>query len=223
MALLDSELQRVRFELGYNTLSAGAEPYISYVAIFDAVVQRYLNAGAKTSSTTYVADPGEEPVLKTLTLLSATGFEAGGVVWIDVDARQESATIEEVSGSTISLVLSRPHGIPAGTSKYQVTVEGGEAIVREILADIRAVTSGMSLAGANAQNAALLTNGGGLKRVDEIEFYYSNSANVDMTGGSVFSNLRAQLKYHRDRLASALGVRNMWNSKGGGGGSLTLY
>lgn len=219
MALLTSELQRIRFELGYNNLSVGAEPYISYVAMFDRVVAPYINSGAKTTSTTNVA-AAEEPTLQNIVLASATGVSAGDAVWLDVDARQERAIVEQVVGSTISVFLMKAHGVLAGTLAYSVTVEGGEAIVRELLNNIRSVRDAMSVSGANS---ASLISGGGLKRVDEIEFY-GQVKGAGATGGAAFQNLNDQLAYWRRELASALGVPNMWETKRGvGGGRLTLY
>lgn len=200
MALLNSELQRVRYELGYNVLAAGAEPYISYVAIFDKVVQTYLNAGAKTTSTTAVtAASAATPVA--LTLTDATGFTAGDRVVVDVDARQEWATVTLVSGSAITVPLKLTH---SGT--YPVTVEGGEAIVRELLVKIRQVRDRM----------ALQYGSGALKKVDEVEFY-------DRGGKSAFGVLGENLMYWRDELSGALGVPNLWRQKRGGGGIAVSY
>ncbi len=218
MALLPSEVQRIRHELGYPVVGIDAAPYVSYVSIFDQVIIPYLNAGPKTTSSTYVppigADAGPTPA--TLTLDDATGFLEGHTVWIDVDARQERATIAQLSGSTITLFLRLPHGMPAPDSlRFPITVEGGEAIVRELLADILALRTQMSTAGANAGNVTLLAAGGGLKKADEIEFYQGNWANT--LGGAMFVNLNTQLRQKRCELASALGVANLWELKSGGG------
>lgn len=200
MALLDSELQRVRFELGYNVLAAGAEPYISYVAVFDRVVQAYLNAGAKTTSATaVVAATTATPVAITLT--SSVGFTAGDRVVVDVDARQEWGTVTLVSGSAITVPLKLAH---SGT--YPVTVEGGEAIVREQLARIREVKERM----------ASQFGTGSLKKVDEVEFY-------ERGGKSAFGVLGENLMFWRDELSGALGVPNMWRMKRGGGGTMVSY
>jgi hypothetical protein len=201
MALLDSELQRIRFETGYNVLSAGAEPYVSYVAIFDVVVRTYLNAGAKTTSSTAIS-ASTTPALVSLTLASAAGFSAGDRVYLDVDARQESAIVETVSGSAITLALSLAH---SGT--YPVTVEGGEAIVRECLRDI-----------LDAKQRARSWGGtGALKKVDEVEFYPGTD------GKTAFAMAESDLMLLRDRLCSALGVTNLWRVRAGAGLSISSY
>src|SRR5215471_2659866 len=120
MALLDAELNRIRYELGYPGLSVLAEPYIGIAAVFTRIVQPYLLSGASSTSSTAVT-AATAPTLVTLTLASATGFDAGARVVIDVDARQEMVTVESVSGSTISVLLKLAH-----TGTYPVTVEGSE-------------------------------------------------------------------------------------------------
>ena len=57
MALLESEIIRLRFECGYNLLNAGAEPYVSVVAIFNQVIATYMQAGATTTSSTSAGSP----------------------------------------------------------------------------------------------------------------------------------------------------------------------
>ncbi len=221
MALLSSEIQRLKYELGYHNINIDGQVYVGYTVMFETVVAAYLSAGAKTTSTTYVPDPSGAPTLATLTLASPTGFSAGDSIWLDVDARQERATVESITGSVVSLYATKPHGILAGTSPYSVTVEGGEAIVRELLSNIRAARDQMRV---TSTNASMLGSTGGLKRVDEIEFYGSGMfVNLNPAGGALFSNLNDQIAYWRNELASVLGVANLWEQKRGGGGSIALY
>ncbi len=72
MALTTAEVRRVKYELGYNTLAVGAEPYFSYVSVFDQVIQPYLTAGTATTSDTEVdaVSAGDPPSPVTLTLAS---------------------------------------------------------------------------------------------------------------------------------------------------------
>lgn len=188
MALLPGELQRVRFELGFNVLSAGAEPYISYVAVFDKVIQIYLNSGpVTTSSTAVVVSTTGSPVPVAITLADPTGFTNNDQVVVDVDDRQEIVT-GGVAGSTLLVALSKAH---SGT--YAVSVESGEAIVRECLLRIREVKGQM----------ASTFGSGAIKKVDEVEFY-------DLKGKALFGMLGNQLSFWRSELASALGMPDMW-------------
>jgi len=200
MALLQSELIRLKAELGFNVLAVGAEPYISIVALFDQVIAPYMTAGAATTSSTSVsAQESLTPV--TLTLADSTGFSEWCRVVVDVDARQEIATARAITGATVTLDLRRAH-----TGTYPVTVEGGESIVREYLARIREVKAEM--AGTFGE--------GQLKQVDEISFYQSGV-------NTLFGNLGGQLAWWRDELASILGIRSGWQQKRAGGQRIAVY
>jgi hypothetical protein len=193
MALSDSEIARIKGHLGYNVLSIGAEPYIGITALFSQVIQPYLIGGAATTSATSVT-AASEPTPVTLTLTSPAGFVAGDICIVDVDTRQERATIQSLSGSTITVQLSFAH---SGT--YPVVVEGPEALVRSILrkADEAQVALNESTASA------------GIKQLGqgEIEWFGSND-------GSLLRSLRGQLNYWRDELAALLGIVRL--NKGGG-------
>lgn len=203
MALTDSEVRRIKYELGYPLVSVGAEPYIGVAAIFEQVIQPYLTAGAVTTSATAVtAASTATPV--TLTLASATGFADFARVVIDVDDRQEFATVQHMSGSAMTVLLRKAH---SGT--YPVTVEAGESIVREILRECVRLGGGGGLV-SNAASKA------GLKKVDEIEFF------GDSSGITITAQQRKELARWRDDLAMALGVENLRGIRGGGGGEIGL-
>jgi len=210
MALLQSELVRLKAELGYGVLTNSAAAYVQTTALFEQVVAVYLTGGAVTTATTTVA-AADTPTPVTLTLASATGFAAGALVYVDVDARQESATVQAVSGSTITLLLSLAHG----PGSYPVTVEGGEAIVREILGRLRALGGAGVATGAAVAEA---TGSGGVKKVDEVEFFGTTEAST-----AAFTSLQKQRMYWRDELASVLGVQNLWRVRQGQGGAVSLY
>ncbi len=181
MALLDSEVARIKYELGFNILTVGAEPYIGIAAIFSQVIQVYMGSGASTTSTTAVtAATTATPV--TLTLASGTGFNRFDRVVIDVDDRQEIVTVENISGASLTVLLTKAH---SGT--YPVTVEGGESIVRGILGKLRAIETQISDAGSSA----------GIKKVDEIEFF-GNDRGTQMT------TLLGLQKHWREELRRAL-------------------
>lgn len=200
MALLTSELQRIKYELGYHGVGIQGEPYVSYIALFEQVIQPYLQAGASTTSSTTVTAQ-DEPAPVTITLASATGFSAGDRAVVDVDGRQEVATIQSISGANISLMLSQAH---SGT--YPVSVEGSEAIVRQLLTrlDALSVELGESVMGS-----------AGVKQVDEIHFFGPKD------GVTRFTDLRQQRDYWRDELAAVLGIVNLRKVRGGQG--IALY
>lgn len=192
MALLQAEIERIRDECGYNVLTVGAEPYISYVAVFDQVIAQYLQAGATTTSSTAVTAVTPPTVSSpvTLVLASATGFSSGARIVIDVDARQETATIENLSGSSATVLLSLAH-----TGTYPVTVDGGETIIRELLKRIREVKEALATRGLKLA---------GIKRADEVEFFQG------MWGRSSYlSDYERMLAFWRQELCDALGVQNL--------------
>ena len=204
MALLTSEVDRIRFECGYNVLDVGAEPYIGVTALFDQVIAAYLRDGASTTcATTVNAATSYTPVA--LTLTSATGFTSGDRVVIDVDSRREFATIQSLSGAVATVQLKGAH---SGT--YPVTVEGGESMVRAILGKLDGVV-------AQIESAA---SGAGLKRAEDVEWYADGGT---MSGSGRIGTLNKLRDQWRDELCSLLGVRNMWRARRGAGLSTVLY
>jgi hypothetical protein len=201
MALTTGELQRIRIELGYSALSLAAEPFVGVTALFENVVYRYLLGGATTTSSTSV-DAATTATPVAITLASATGFATGDVVWVDVDDRMESATIQNLSGAIATVQLRNAH---SGT--YPVSQDCGEADARAKLREIKAL---------KAERAGSIGTGE-LKKVDEIEFYQTRSAST------AFSTFQADLMILRDELAAALGVPNAWRLKGRAGSTVAMY
>lgn len=200
MALLDSEIARIKWHLGYNLLSVGATPYIGVAAVFEQVIQVYLEGTASTTSATSVT-AASTPTPVTLTLVSATGFNPSDKVVIDVDSRQERVTVQSVSGSTISVILTKAH---SGT--YPVSVEGPDTIVRDILQRCDDAWAAYSTALSSA----------GLKQLGqgEIEWFEEKGSSGRLGA------LKATLARWRSELGSVLGIspRNRGN-----GGSYELY
>jgi len=201
MALLDSELARIKWHLGFNLLDVGAVPYIGVAAIFEQVIQPYLAGGATTTSATAVV-VASAPTPVTLTLASATGFSLLDPVIIDVDSRQERATVQRVNGSTITVLLSLAH-----TGTYPVTVEGGESIVRDILKKCDTAWTAYSEAISSA----------GIKQLGQGELEYFPEGRGS---SGLLSSTRNTLRAWRGELASALGLAAPGN---GGGTMTTLY
>lgn len=210
MPLTQSELDRVKYELGYHGLSVNAEPYVSHLAYFTQVLQPYLEAGAQTMSSTPVY-AATTPTPQTLALVSASGFAVGNVVVVDVDARQERATISHVAGNSITLQLSKAHG----PGSFLVLVEGAESIVRDILNELRTLTVGM-----NGQSGTLsaLKSRVGLRRVDDVEFHGGGNS-VTSTGVDPMTSILELRERWRDELANVLGIERLNSRRDSGGGS----
>lgn len=208
MALTNAEIQRIRYELGYPNLDTAAEPYIEIAAIFSAVIQPYLLGGAATTSSTPVT-AATSPTPQTLTLANATGFAAGDVVVVDVDARQERATISNLSGTAMTAQLSLAH-----SGSYSVVVEGAESIIRDILRELRLLTGGMN---GSAGTLSAIKARLGLKKVDDVEFF-GGGGTLASQGRDPLSTLLELREYWRDELANALGIVRL-NAKSSSGGS----
>jgi len=172
-----------------------------------------------TTCSTIVPAIIQPPAQVILTLASATGFHVNDTVIIDDDIRQESARVTAVSGNTITVYLAKGH---AGT--YQVTVEGGESIVRSILQILQTL---QPLGGNVRQLGGYLgqaADGAGIKKVDEIEFFGANA--FAGTGPSLAGNTLQQtfalIEYWRDELFAALGIYRL-NERGAGSSCISVY
>lgn len=207
MALTTSETVRLKAELGYPVTTIGAEPYISYVQVFDQVIKPYTQGGAATTSSTTVAAV-TTPTVVTLTLADATGFTAGDRAIVDVDSLQESATIRSVAGSTISVILSLAH-----TGTYPVSVEGGETLIRAVLKQLDAVKSQFSQVIQTA----------GLKRAEDIEWYQAGASSGNAGGSAQLAALFAQRDDLREQLSRLLNVANLWKVRRGSGANVVLW
>lgn len=213
MALTDAEIQRIRYELGYPNLETAAEPYIGIAAVFEQVIQPYTLGGAATTSSTPVT-AATTPTPTSIVLASATGVAAGNVIVVDVDARQERATIASISGATITVQLSLAH-----TGTYPVVVEGGESIIRDILKELRLLASGMN---GSAGVMTTLQSRLGLKKVDDVEFFGGGNtlASQGVDPLTQIINLR---EYWRDELARALGISRLNDRRNSGGSDVSVY
>lgn len=203
MPFSTSEIKRIRHELGQNLLEVGADSYISIHQGLEVVVQTYVADEIATTSTSTITGAAD-PAPGQITLADATGFAAGDRIVVDVDSRREIVTTQALSGATLTALFTKDHG---GGGGYPVSVEGPIPIVKDILAKIAKVK----------EELASTFGEGALKKVDELEFYDTNSTLFGSTGDT--------LMFWRDELSSALGVANLWRRKPGAGGGtkLSLY
>jgi hypothetical protein len=213
MALTDAELQRIRYELGYPNLDTAAEPYIGIAAFFSQVLQPYLLSGASTTSSTTVVEAGT-PTATSIILADATDFAAGDVVVIGVDAQQERATLQSLSGSTATVQLSLGH---IGT--YPVVVEGAESIIRDILKELRLISSGMN---GSASALSAFRSRVGLKKVDDVEFFGGGST-LASQGIDPLTQLNELREFWRDELARAIGIDRLNSTRASGGSNVSVY
>lgn len=198
MPFTDSELQRVKLELGYNLLEIGAEPFIGHSALFDVVQENLPDEVATTATGTVAAG------YATITLASATGFATGDRVFVDVGSRKELIVIQNLASTSLSAVFKNDH---EGT--FQVILEGALSLSRDCLDKIEQLKSQL----------ASKFGFGALKKVDEIEFYQSGG-----TSG-VFGPTGESLTFWRGQLRTILfgSNSNPFAAHGGSGAQVALY
>jgi hypothetical protein len=184
--LSQADVQRIKQELGFNQLTLGAEPYIGVTRFFEQVAIPSLNAGALTTSSTAVT-AASAPTPVALTVASAVGLAMFDQVYIDVDAAMERATIQAVSGSTITVLLSKAH-----TGTYPVSQEGGTALVRWYLSRLRMISDKIVSSVSRA----------GVKKVDEIELFGGTSKGAREM--NTFQSLEQIQAYFRGELCKLL-------------------
>lgn len=178
--LLHSELQTIKTELGYHLISVQGEPYVQYIAIFEQIIQPYLDSGPSTTSNTVVITPGALPTQVTLTLASVVGISPGTVLVVDVDSLAETVTVQYVSGSTVSVLLGKPH---SGTYPVKIQASGVYTSSSTIVAAISSPPAPVALTVANPAlftvGSRVVVDSGARQEVAEI---------LDITG-STFSLL----------------------------------
>lgn len=207
MSLTDGEVQRVRYELGFPNLSIDAEPMISIYSVFDQIIKPYTLHGASTTSSTTVT-AATSPTPTSIVLASATGFAAGDTVVIDVDARQERATVQSLSGATLTVQLRFAH---VGT--YPVVQEGGESIIRDLLNKLRKLGDSIDQLRSRAGIKAI---------VGDIEFF-GGGGTLASQGIDPVTQLLQLRETWRDELAWTLGIPRLNDKRNSGGSDVAVY
>lgn len=202
--LLQSELEQLKFECGYNLLTLSALPYAfdDVTQIFEQVVQPYLQGGALTYSSTPVCSNGCASSVS-LALLSATGINVGDRLVVDQDMAQEYAHVTGIAGNAVTCLLSGSH---QGT--YPVATVGGESIVRGLLRQCIQIATQIG-------NAYVFA---GLSGADEVKYYASRPDQK-----SAIDELKGLQKYWRSELCSSLGLPNLREERRGAGQNLESY
>jgi hypothetical protein len=202
VALLVSEIQAIKAELGISQLNIGAEPYVGITSYMEQIVLPNLSTGALTSSSTAVT--ATVPAVATpvaLTLASPTGVSVMDRLIIDVDDAQEEATVQSLAGTVATVRLAKAH---SGT--YPVSVEGGESLVRRYLNRCRRVAVLIDRFGSRA----------GLRKVDEVEFF-GGSAGDNRSGFRTLSDMQGH--FRRELCSLLFGVDGVSSFNGGSGGA----
>lgn len=200
MSLRSEEIDRIKFELGCPLTRIGAEPYISYIALFDKVIVPYLTDTSTTSATTIVAAASGAAVALALAANPAASngigltFQVGTSVIVDVGPNLETSTIQSIAGLSATMTLTLAH---SGT--YPVVPVGAEQIVRDILARLDVIR-------VQLQTVAPLTSG--VEAADEAKFFPAGAGRRGKTDDK-FTSLVRQREVARNDLSDAIGFPNL--------------
>lgn len=202
------EVIRVKFECGYNITGAGAEPYISYVAVFDRAVQPYLVDLSTTSSTavTAVATGATVPITlaanpstigsvgSTTTTTQPLAFVQGSYISVDTGPNTETTQIQVLSGLVAYVQLTLAHGV---NGSYPVAIMGAEQQVRDIITRLDVI---------KAEMLNVAPKMAGIAQVDEIKVYASAKKASKGASLSKFDELVYQRLTARRDLCGAIGI-----------------
>ena len=218
MSLTSVELDQIRFELGYPLTRIGAEPYITFAAVFSRAVAPYLTDVGSTSATAVTASAAganntivvaANPVA--VDPYNTVGFVVGANVVVDVGPAQETAIIQVVSGLSLTLSLTNAHG---ALGIYPVMLAGAEKFIRDLLNRLTVISNELT---NTAPKVA------GLTKVDEIE---ASSQGAGKRGGKTLDRgnvLYQQRDLARRDLARALGVGYLNDQRASAGAQMEIY
>ena len=214
MSLRSEELDRIKYELGVPMTRIGAEPYISFVAIFDRVIQPYLFDNSTTSSSSVVAGAAQAI---TLAANPATPngvgltFAVGTLCLVDMGPSQEQCVIQAITGLSVTMTLGNSHG---SVVPYPIAPVGSEQIVRDILTRLDVI---------RLQLQTIAPQAAGVESVDDIRLFASGRGRKGVTLDKAQA-LLLQRDVARDDLGDALGCPNFRKARrASGANSFEVY
>jgi hypothetical protein len=148
MSLSTTELDSLRFHLGYGNISVGAEPYTpdTFYEVFNSVVSPYLSTGTETSATTAVT----AGATTTVTPASMTGISAYTQLVIDVAEQAEVVMVKAVTATTFTAYFTKAHaasGYPiatlAGVGRLRILLHQADAAWQATLSPEVGATAGL--------------------------------------------------------------------------------
>jgi hypothetical protein len=217
MALKYEEIQRLKWELGFNAVNVGAEIYVlnGYAAVFDAAIAPYLIDQGSVSATVLTAQPAPTTVAVTVAAnppikgavvnVYGQAFQVGTKVVVDVGPNQETDVIVQSvdpTGLVLTMALQNEHGTLAG---YPIVLQSGEYIARDILVRLDIL---------NQQLKGIAPVTAGVAQADEVKFFAHKAGGRQGGQSDVFGGLMAQRDMARKDLAALLGIQNLWELRG---------
>lgn len=199
MTLSSSEVESIRFHLGYGNIGLGVSMYTpdGFKELFDQIIAPYLTGDTETTATTAIVAGTNT----TVTPVSMTGIVPYAKLVIDVGDDVELVMVRSVTVSSFTAKFTKAH--PA--SGYPIALMGGHARVRLLL-------NQADVAWQSMQDASIGATAG-LQSVDKND--------VVWFGG--FQVLKDRLKHYYaivDQLSSLVRVSRVGS---GTSGQMSLY
>jgi hypothetical protein len=169
MALSTSEVESLRFHLGFGNISVDAYPYTAdgFQALFEQVIAPNLTGSTETTATTAIT----AGTSATVTPASMTGIVPYAKLVVDVGDDVELVVVRTVTATTFSAKFTKAH--PA--AGYPIALMGGHARLRMLLNQADVAWQAMQDASIGAT--------AGLKQVDkgDVEWFPSFQVLKDRT------------------------------------------
>lgn len=184
MTLSTSEVESLRFHLGWGNVGIGAKPYTpdGFYEVFNNVVKPYLASDTETTSTTAVTAAG----VTTLTLGSVTNISTYTRLVIDTGEDVEVVEARAVSGSTVTAKFALTHAQP-----FPVAILSGVMRLRLLLfAADRAWRK---------EHSSSITAAAGIKQLGKGEIEY-------FPGGMLLADVSGQYMTIQERISSLVQV-----------------
>lgn len=178
MAISDSEVESLRFHLGYGNINVGAYPYTpdGFKELFKDVVAPNLTGDVETSSVTPITGGN----VATVTPLSMTGIVTNARLVVDVGDDAEIVAVRSVTVTAFSARFAKAH-----SAGYPVALLGGQARLRLLLG--QADTAWQALQDPSVGSTA------GLKQVDKGDVEWFQGFQVLKDRLSHYRSITAQI------------------------------
>lgn len=183
--ITDSEIERLRFFLGYGNVDVNAYPYTpdGFLELFRDVVAPNLTTSAETTAPVSIAAAG----IVTVTPAAMDEIVVYGRLVIDVGEDEETVTVRAITATTFTARFAKAHAAP-----FPIAVDSGTTRLRQLLAKAEAVLA--------EKTGTKISSAAGLKMVGQGEVeWFGVTAALMATDAQLVSIRRELSSLVRDR------------------------
>jgi hypothetical protein len=163
MAITDSEIERLRFFLGWGNLDVAAYPYTpdGFFEAFYDIVAPNLTTGAESTVAVSIAAAG----IVTVTPAAMTDIVPWTRLVVDVGSDEETVTVRATTATTFTARFEKAHA-----ASFPIAVDSGTTRLRSLLAKAEATLA--------EKTGTKISSAAGLKMVGqgEVEWFGVTSA-----------------------------------------------